>query len=138
MVVADGPGIPLATLVESAQVAEVRLAASTLERVPRRRGRPKGRPRCLMADKGYDGQALRQGLRRRGIRPCIPERRGRRPRPGRKVDLSGYRRRWKVERTIAWLGNFRRLVVRWERLPSLYQAFLTVACLLITLDKVLQ
>ena len=31
--------------------------------------------------------------------------------------LRRYRRRWKVERTFAWLGNFRRLVVRYERHP---------------------
>ena len=29
--------------------------------------------------------------------------------------LRRYKRRWKVERTISWVGNFRRLVVRWDR-----------------------
>jgi transposase len=28
--------------------------------------------------------------------------------------LRQYERRWRVERTFAWLGNFRRLLVRWE------------------------
>ncbi len=28
--------------------------------------------------------------------------------------LSRYRRRWKVERLMAWLQNFRRILVRWE------------------------
>ncbi|MCL0099223.1 hypothetical protein M1O16_05270 [Dehalococcoidia bacterium] len=36
------------------------------------------------------------------------------PRRGMKPDLNGYRERWKVERTFAWLFNFRRLIVRWE------------------------
>jgi transposase len=40
-----------------------------------------------------------------------------------------------VERTFAWLGNFRRLVVRWERKINMYQAFFHVACLLITLRQ---
>ena len=31
-----------------------------------------------------------------------------------------YRKRWKVERTFAWLGNFRRLVVRYERHIKLF------------------
>lgn len=30
-----------------------------------------------------------------------------------------YRHRWKIERTFAWLGNFRRLVIRYERLFGL-------------------
>ena len=46
-----------------------------------------------------------------------------------------YRRRWKVERTFAWLGNFRRLVVRWERHLTMYLAFFHLACVLITLNR---
>jgi transposase len=47
--------------------------------------------------------------------------------------LPRYRRRWIVERTIAWLGSYRRLVVRYEGLPPLYPAFLHFACALIAL-----
>lgn len=32
--------------------------------------------------------------------------------------LRRYRRRWTGERTIAWLDNFRRLVIRWDLPPS--------------------
>lgn len=140
MVVTDGAGIPLGALVASAQKAEVHLAEPTLERirVPRRHGRPRKRPHTLVADKGYDSQPLRHRLRRRGIRPCIPERRCKRPRPGPKPNLGGYRHRWIVERTFAWLGNFRRLVVRYERLASVYHGFLTVACLMVVLRAILQ
>ena len=41
-------------------------------------------------------------------------------------------KRWIVERTIGWLGNFRRLLIRWERHVHMYRAFMNVACLLIT------
>ena len=34
---------------------------------------------------------------------------------------------------IAWIGNFRRVVVRYERHLHLYEAFLKIACLMITL-----
>jgi transposase len=34
--------------------------------------------------------------------------------------LYRYRRRWKVERTFARLGNFRRLVVRYDRSITIY------------------
>ena len=34
-----------------------------------------------------------------------------------------YKRRWIVERTIRWLGNFRRLAVRDDRSLQIYRAF---------------
>jgi transposase len=43
-----------------------------------------------------------------------------------------------VERTIAWLGNFRRLVVRYDRSPTVYRAFFHIACFMITLRRVLK
>jgi transposase len=114
MLVVENQGLPIGGLVASAQKAEVKLAEPTLAivKVPRPCGRPRTRPKELVADKGYDSGPLRSHLRRRGIKPCIPERRGKKPRPGRKADLAGYGQRWKVERTYAWLSNYRRLVVR--------------------------
>ena len=50
-------------------------------------------------------------------------------------NIGVHRRRWKVERTFAWLGNFRRLVVRWDRLITVYRAFFHLACLIITLRQ---
>ena len=40
-----------------------------------------------------------------------------------------------MERTFAWLGNFRRMVVRYERYLTIYRAFYHVACLLVTLRQ---
>jgi len=36
-----------------------------------------------------------------------------------------------VERTQTWINQYRRLKVRYERLQSIYQAFLSIACALI-------
>jgi transposase len=47
--------------------------------------------------------------------------------------LRRYRKRWKIERTFAWLGNYRRRVVRYDRHLRRYQAFFHLACALITL-----
>jgi transposase len=141
MLVTEGNGLPLAVLLDSAQKAEIKLAKETLGLVwvPKNGpGRPKTRPKELVADWGYDSKAFRIHLLRRGIRPCIPERRGKRPRPGKKADTSNYRLRWKVERTFAWLGNFRRLLVRHERYISVYQGFFNLACISILLNKLLQ
>jgi transposase len=32
--------------------------------------------------------------------------------------LRRYRRRWKIERLLAWLHNFRRIVIRWKYYPA--------------------
>ena len=39
--------------------------------------------------------------------------------------------RWVVERTFAWLHFFRRLRIRWERLPEIHEAFKHLACAVI-------
>ena len=50
-----------------------------------------------------------------------------------KRKLRRYRRRWKIERTNAWLQNFRRIQVRYDRILSVFQGFFHCACLIITL-----
>jgi transposase len=137
MVVVDGQGIPLGGMLSSASPAEVTLIEETLDqiKVPRPgRGRPRKRMKRLIADKAYDSDPLRRRLKEHGIDLICPHRRNRikaKLQDGRK--LRRYRRRWKIERTFAWLGNFRRLVVRWDRLITIYRAFFHFASLLITL-----
>jgi len=92
MLVVERQGLPVGVLVESAQRSEVKLAEATLAmiRVPRRIGRPKTRPKEVVADKGgYDSDTLRWKLRARGIKPCIPRRRNALPRAGRRPNLQG-------------------------------------------------
>ena len=137
MVVVDGQGVPLGNHLDAASPAEVTLVEATLATiaVPRAGpGRPRTRPERLIGDKAYDSDPLRERLRARGIEPIFPHRKNRVAPPtqdGRK--LRRYRRRWIVERTNAWLGNFRRLVVRWERYLHMYGAFVHVALMIITL-----
>ncbi|CAI4033639.1 transposase [Nitrospira tepida] len=143
MVLVDGAGTPLGAYLDSASPAEVRLLDATLDTIavtrPHRPGRPRKRPERLIADRGYDSNAARALLVRRGIEPIIPARANNQratPQDGRK--LRRYRRRWIVERTIGWLGNFRRLTVRYDRLMDTYGGFFHLACTLITLRKVLK
>jgi transposase len=136
MVVADSAGIPLGVHLASATPAEVNLleAALATVKVPRRGGgAPRRKPVRLIADRAYDADWLRVSLACRKIQLICPHRRGRTSpslQDGR--SLRRYRRRWIVERTIAWLQNFRRLVVRYERYPQIHLAFIHVACILIT------
>ncbi len=46
-----------------------------------------------------------------------------------------YRQRYKVERSFAWLGNFRRLLIRWDRLLSVYRSFFVCGLLLLCIKR---
>jgi transposase len=145
MLVVDGNGLPLGFHLDGASRAEVRLAEQTLDtiRVARPRGRPKRRPLKVVADRGYDSRGFRQALRRRGIRMCIPPKR--RPKQwkakrGRPVvaRTADYRLRYKVERSFAWLGNYRRLLIRWEHLFGVYRSLFVVALLHLCLRRLVR
>ncbi len=140
MLVTDGNGVPIGLLIASATPHEVTLAEATLAtvQVAQRRGRPRTRPKELVADKAYDSRKFRAWLRKRDIKATIPhfERRQRkkpkRGRPFAPVGI-GYKSRWKVERTFAHLQNFRRLLVRHERHVQVFRGFCLMACLLIAM-----
>ncbi|MGC1448957.1 MAG: IS5 family transposase [Candidatus Sulfotelmatobacter sp.] len=143
MVVVDGRGLPLGNYLHSASPAEVRLAETTLAaiRVGRSHhaGRPRQKPVRVIADKAYDSDPLRKRLRQRGIELICPHKKNRvRPATQDGRALRRYRRRWIVERTNAWLGNFRRLVVRYDRSLTIYGAFFHIACFMIVLRRVVQ
>jgi transposase len=133
MVLADGAGTPLGVSVAAASPAEVTLVAPTVESVPE----DAGQPERLIADLGYDSNPVRAWLAARGIEPIIPARSNNTVathQDGRK--LRRYKRRWLIERSIAWLQNFRRLVVRYEYLAVNFIALVHLACVVITLKRV--
>ena len=135
MVVADGTGLPVGDQLYSASPHETTLVEETLLQVSPR-GRDRKPLKRLIADRAYDSDALRSRLKQMGIDLICPHRRGRQKPPtqdGRK--LRRYRKRWKIERLFAWLGNYRRLVVRWDRNPLIYRAFLHVAFIMICLKR---
>jgi transposase len=97
---------------------------------------PKKKPERIIADKGYDSDQLRERLRKRNIELICPYRDNNKDKKHEdKRKLRRYKRRWKVERTFAWLGNNRRLVVRYERNITVYSAFFHIACLILTLRR---
>ena len=143
LVVADGQGVPLGDHLHSASAAEVKLVARTLASIRVRRrhhpGRPRQKPQRLIANRGYDSDPLRQQLARHGIELIVPHRKNRRKPPTQDGRALGrYKRRWIIERTIAWLGNFRRLAVRYDRSLTVYRGFFRIACFMITLRRVLK
>ena len=126
----EGHGMPLANRTTPANGDERAQVLPLLEAVKVRtghRGRPRKRLKVIATDKGYDAKALRQQLRKRGIRPQLPTRvwtsKKPRGRPIKKVVP-----RFQAERTFAWFQKkYRRLVVRWERIAACFDAFLAIA-----------
>jgi transposase len=66
----------------------------------------------------------RRDLRERGIKAEIARRNT--------EHGSGLGRyRWVVERTFAWLHQFKRLLVRYDRRAEIHEAFLAIGCCLV-------
>lgn len=77
-----------------------------------------------MRDKAYHSNFREVTLHVKSIEPPLPRR-------GTNDETGLGRQRWVVERTIAWLRQFRRLRVRYERRADIHQAFLSLGCILI-------
>lgn len=126
-VITDGQGVPLAEHVTAANRNDTTQLHRLVRAVPPvrgKRGRPRRRPKALLADRGYDAERHRRWLRARGIRPRIARR-------GAPHGSGLGKQRWVVERTFAWLHQMRRLRTRFERRADIHQAFLTLGCALI-------
>ena len=131
MAISDAHGTRLALHVTSASPHEVKLVHQTLAS-----RHVKGQPNKLIGDKAYDSDPLDAELAEAGVEMIAPHRRNRkkpRTQDGRK--LRRYKRRWKIERLFAHLGNFRRLIVRYERYSQNFLAFLQLGCIKLLLRR---
>jgi transposase len=128
----DARGVPLSVALSAANENERGYLLALVDTIPPRRAGWRSRPDALLADRGYDAEHLRDALAQRGIDARIVRRR--RPGQGRARDPQA-RERWPIERTNAWLHNYRRISTRWERRPELYLAFVQLACALIIIRR---
>ena len=125
--ICDGQGVPLAIQLTGANRNDSPEAIPLVDAIPQlqgARGRPRYRPDCVLGDRGYDAEAIRQGLRARHIVPLLAQRNTEHG-----SGLGGWR--WVVERSFAWLNQFRRLRVRYEKRADIHEAFLALACALL-------
>jgi len=113
----------------SASPHEATLAEATLNATH-------GKPQRLIGDRAYDSDPLRERLAAMGIELIAPHRSNRTKPPtqdGRA--LRRYKRRWKIERVFAWLGNYRRLVVRWDHDVDIYRSFVFIAFIMLLVKQ---
>ena len=90
-------------------------------------GRPKLRPRAVVGDRGYSGRPVREGLRRLGVSPVIPQLKT--ERTPRLMDWGLYRERNVVERLVGKLKEYRRIATRYDKLAASYLAFVQLAAI---------
>lgn len=115
--VVDTLGLLLTVLVHSADIQDCHAAPAVLWRL---RGRFP-RLRLIWADAGYAGTLV--GWTRRMCHWVLEIVR-------RREDAQGFEvlpRRWVVERTLAWLGRYRRLSKDYEQLPQSSESMVLLA-----------
>ena len=111
---------------------DMKLVRATVESLPVLRPAPspeRYQGPCL--DKGYDFDEVRQTLHEFGFTAHIRSR-GEETQAIKK-EAGFIARRWVVERSHSWMNRFRRILVRWDKSPDNYIAFLHFACALIAL-----
>ncbi len=128
----EAQGIPVGVAVDGANRHDMKLVRPTLDSVVIARPDPTlEQPQGMCLDKGYDFDEVRRTLEEFGFTAHIRSR-GEEAKAIKRE--AGFRaRRWVVERTHGWLNRFRRILVRWDKSPENYIAFLHFACALITL-----
>ena len=119
--VCDGEGRPVRLLLTEGQQSDHKGAATLLADLPSATE--------MLGDKGYDSDAYRAALVKRGIAPCIP------PRAKRKNPATYckalYKQRHKVENMFAKLKDWRRIAMRYDRCAHVFLSAIQIAAVII-------
>jgi putative transposase len=126
----EGHGVPIGLEVEGANRHEMKLVRATVESLIVARPEPTtDQPQGVCLDAGYDDDEVYATLKEFGFTAHV------RPRGEEakaiKWEAGFNARRWVVERAHSWMNRFRRLLIRWDKKPKNYLAFLHFACALI-------
>ncbi|WP_152611715.1 MULTISPECIES: IS5 family transposase [Burkholderia] len=125
--VTEAQGIPLALILTCANRNDVTQPPPLIGAIPPirgERGRPQSKPVIVQADRGHGHGKYRKPLHAAGIATQIARR-------GEPRGSGLGKTRWVVERTFAWLHNFRRQRIRFERLAAIHEAFVNIAACII-------
>lgn len=113
-------GRPAVLRLTPGNVADVTMAADLLDAA--------GPVRCLLADKGYDANALRKRLKAEGATAVIPGRSNRKW--AIRYDETRYKGRWRIEAAFCRLKDFRRIATRYDKLARNFLSALALATLI--------
>lgn len=119
--VADAHGNPIDFEITGGQVHDAKAAEQIIAKVSGDN---------LIADKGYDSDAIREQARSQEMVPIIP-RRTNSDKPNPEFDSHFYKQRHLVENLFARLKHFRSMATRFEKLARNFKAMVMIACTLI-------
>ena len=116
-------GNPIALSITPGQAADITQAEPLLEHIE---------AGAVLADKGYDSNALVESLEARDITPVIPSKTNRKEQ--RKTDFALYRERNLVERFFGKIKQYRGIATRYDKLASTFMAGVLLISVLIWLN----
>lgn len=85
------------------------------------------KPKCVLADKGYDGESVLNFAASLGATPVIPPKSNRKN--PRNYDKIIYKERNQVERLFQKLKHFRRIATRYDKTASAFLGFIHLAAI---------
>jgi transposase len=121
-VAVNGLGLPVELQLTPGQQADVTQAAALLEG---------HQPAAVIADKGYDSDALITTIQTKGAEAVIPPRNNRTE--AREYDRHLYKDRNLVERFLNRIKRCRRVATRYEKTARNYLAFVQIAAIMVLL-----
>ena len=81
---------------------------------------------AVLADKGYDSDAIVEHIEAMGAKVVIPPKRNRKVQ--REYDKTLYKQRNRIERCFSKLKHFRRFATRYEKSKTCFQALVALTC----------
>jgi len=116
----NADGLPIAMVLTGGEAHDVTAYETLMEQ-------RESDPGVLLADKGYDSDAIRQDARDRGARPEIPTKRNRKVQHT--VDQALYALRARIECCIGHLKEWRRIATRYDKTESSFGGFVLLGCI---------
>ena len=115
--VTDAKGRPIRFFMSAGQVSDYTGAAALLSSLPK--------ADWLLGDRGYDADWLREALKDKGIKVCIPGRKSRKKAV--KHDRRRYKRRNRIKIMFGRLKDCRRVATRYDRCPETFLSAIALA-----------
>lgn len=115
---ADAHGNPREFVITEGQVHDMKEAATLAEISD---------ADVFLGDKGYDSEALREMLLKKGVRPVIPRKKNS-SKPNPSFDEELYKARHTVENLFAKMKEFRGFATRYDKLKRNYAAVVAIVC----------
>ena len=139
-ILTDKDGIPLSTMITSANTHDVNVAIDTVDNIIIKRqsssssSKPKynQKKQNLCLDKAYHSKEVEQEIIKRGYNPHIRHRR-----EEKLFQKKHPTRRWVVERTNSWHNRFRKLFTRYEKKKENYLGLVQLANSLIVYRRLI-